>query len=65
MGEDNISQEFILKYIDETRNYFLEKIKQSELMSRKQKNICATLNYIKRFLILSSACISIGIRVLQ
>ena len=65
MGEDNISQEFILKYIDETRNYFLEKIKQSELMSRKQKIVCATLNYIKRFLILSSACISIGIRVLQ
>ena len=33
MGEENISQEFTLKNIDETRNYFVEKIEQSELMS--------------------------------
>ena len=31
MAEENISQEFRLKNIDETRNYFLEKIKQNEL----------------------------------
>ena len=29
MVEENISQEFKLKYIDETRNYFLEEIKQN------------------------------------
>ena len=37
MKEKNISQEFRLKNIDETRNYFLEEIKQNELISRKYK----------------------------
>ena len=37
MVEENISQEFILKNIDKTKNYFLEKIKQNELMSKKHK----------------------------
>ena len=32
---ENISQKCRLKNIDETRNYLLEKIGQSELMSRK------------------------------
>ena len=31
MAEENISQEFRLKNIGETRNYFLEKIKQNKL----------------------------------
>ena len=35
--EEKISQEFRLKNIDETRNYFLEEIKQKELISKKQK----------------------------
>ena len=39
-----MNQEFRFKNIDETRNYFLEKIKQSELMSRKDKKVCANLN---------------------
>ena len=30
-----MSQEFTLKNIEETRNYFLEEIEQNELMSRK------------------------------
>ena len=63
MVEENISQEFRLKNIDETRNYFLEEIKQNELMSRKHKKVCTTLNYIKHFLILASTitgCISIS-----
>ena len=30
-----MSQEFRLKNTDETRNYFLEDIKQNELMSKK------------------------------
>ena len=63
MVEENISQEFRLKNIDETRNYFLEEIKQNELMSRKHKKVCTTLNYIEYFLILASTitgCISIS-----
>ena len=40
MKEKNIGQEFGLKNIDETRNYFLE---QYELISRKHKKICAIL----------------------
>ena len=51
MAEENISQEFRLKNIDETRNYFLEEIKQTELMSKK---VCKTLNYIEHFHILAS-----------
>ena len=61
MVEENISQKFRLKNIDETRNYFLEEMKQNELMSRKHKKVCATLNYIEDFLILASTitgCIS-------
>ena len=46
MVEENISQELRLKNIDETRNYFLEEIKQNELMSKKHKNVCTTLNLI-------------------
>ena len=59
----NMSQEFRLKNIDETRNYFLEEIEQNELMSRKHKKVCATLNYIEHFLILAfpiTGCISIS-----
>ena len=39
MTEENISQEFKLKNIDETRNYFFEEIKENELMSKKDKNV--------------------------
>ena len=52
MCQESISQEFRLRNIDETRNYFLEKIKQNELMSKKHKKVCTTLNYIEYFLIL-------------
>ena len=50
-----MSQEFRLKNIDDTRNYFLEQIGQNELMSRKHKKVCTTLNYIEHFFILASA----------
>ena len=63
MVEEIISQEFTLKNIDETRNYFVEEIKQNELMCNKHKKVCATLNYIEHFLILGSVvtgCISIS-----
>ena len=50
MVEENVSQEFRLKYIDETRNYFLEEKKKNELVSKKHKKICKTLYYIEHFL---------------
>ena len=45
----NIDQEFRLKNIDETRNYFVEEIEQKELMSNKHKKVCTTLNHIEHF----------------
>ena len=48
-----MSQEFRLKNIDERRTYFLEEIQQNELMSRNHEKVCATLNYIEHFFILS------------
>ena len=44
--EETMIQEFRLKNMDETRNYFLEEIEQNELMSRKYRMVCKTLNYI-------------------
>ena len=35
MVEENIIQEFRLKNIGETKNYFIKKISQNELMSKK------------------------------
>ena len=58
-----MSQEFRLKNIDERRTYFLEEIQQNELMSRNHEKVCATLNYIEHFFILSptiTVCISIS-----
>ena len=63
MSEEHISQEFRLKNVDHTRNYFFEEKKQNELMSKKHKKVCTTLNCIEHFLILASAvtgCISIS-----
>ena len=54
MVQENISQEFRLKNIDETRNYFLREIKQNELTSKKQNKVCTTLNYTEHFLIFTS-----------
>ena len=63
MVEEDIIQKFRLKNIDKTRSYSLEEIKQYELMSKKHKKVCTTLNYIEHFLILASTitgCISIS-----
>ena len=54
MVKENLKQEFRLKNIDETRIYFLEEIKQNELISRKHKKVYTALNYIEHFLILAS-----------
>ena len=63
MAEENISQEFRLKNINETRNYLIEEINLNELISKKHKKVCTTVNYIEHFLILASTitgCISIS-----
>ena len=61
MFEENISQEFRLKNIDETRNYFIKEINQNEPMSKNYKKISTVLNYIEHILILVSTvtgCVS-------
>ena len=35
LAEENISQQLRLKQIDNTRNYFIEEMKQNELISKK------------------------------
>ena len=55
----NRSQKFRLKIIDETRNYFLEEIKQNEFMSRKHKKVCTTLNHIEHVLVLPSKLLDV------
>ena len=59
MVEENISQEFRLKISMK----LLEELEQNELMKKKHKRFCTTLNYIEHFLILTSTitgCISIS-----
>ena len=36
------------------RNYLIEEINRHELMSKKHKMICTTLNYIEHFLVVAS-----------
>ena len=63
MAEQNIIQEFRLKNIGETRNYFIEEVNQNDLMSKKDKKVCTALNYIEYLLVLASAvtgCVSIS-----
>ena len=52
MAEENISQEFRRENIDETTNYLIDKIMRNELISKKHKKVCTTLNYIEQVLIL-------------
>ena len=37
--------------INETKNYFIEEIKQRDLVSKKHKKVCTFLNYIENLLI--------------
>ena len=64
MAEENINLEFWLKNMYKARSYFLEEIEQNELMSKKQKKVFATPNYVKNFIISASAvtwCILISV----
>ena len=54
MTQENINQEYILKNIDERRNYFIKEINQNELMSKKHKKVFRVLNYIENLLLLVS-----------
>ena len=63
MTEENIGEEFRLKEIDKTRNYFVEEIKQNKLIIKKHKNVCKILNYTEHLLSLASTvteCVSIS-----
>ena len=63
MSEESISQEFRLKNIDKTKNYLIGELNQDELISKKQKKVCTTLNYIEHFLIVAitvTGCVSIS-----
>ena len=64
MSEENITQEFRLKNIDEKRNYLIQELIQNELMSKKHKNVYRVLNYIENLLILISTvngCVFISV----
>ena len=50
ISKKSISQEYGLNNIDETRKYFIEKINQNELMSKKNKKNCRVLNSIEQLL---------------
>ena len=41
------------KHRNVCRNYLIEEINRNELMSKKHKKNCTTLNYIENFLILA------------
>ena len=63
MAGEKISQEFRSKEIDKTTNYFIEDIKQNELISKKHKKVCKILKYTEHLLILASTvtrCVSIS-----
>ena len=64
MLEESTNQEKFDWNVDETRNYLIEEINRNELMSKKHKKVCTTLNYIEHFLIVASSiteCISISV----
>ena len=54
MKQESLSQEFTLKNINETGNYFLEEIEQNKWMSRNHKKVYSVLNYNQHLLILAS-----------
>ena len=54
MEKENASLEFRFKKIGETRNYYLEEIWHNELISKKHKKTCKTVNYVEHILILAS-----------
>ena len=63
MKEENRDQELRLKITEEIKIYFIKKINQHELISKKHKKVSAILNCTDNFIILVSrfpGCISIS-----
>ena len=61
--KENLLQEFTLKNIEQTTNYFVAEILQSELLFKRHNKVWTTLNYIELFLILDFTvtwCISVS-----
>ena len=61
--EQNISQEFRLKNTNETRNYFIEEVNQTNWWVRNTKRVDPAFNYIEHPLILTfmvPGCVSIS-----
>ena len=54
MGEENVSQEFRSKEIDEIRNYFIEEVNKIELIGKKHEKVWKILNYFEHLPILAS-----------
>ena len=53
--------------IEKARNFMIKEINQDDLMSKKHKKLCTTLNYIEHLLILASAstgCVTVSVLLL-
>ena len=49
-AEESILQDFRLRKIDETKNYFIEEMKKDDLMFKKHKKVYIVLRYIEKSL---------------
>ena len=59
MTKENISQEFRLKNIKETKKDFIEEKNLNKLINKEHKKGCTVLNYIERLLILTSRLLDV------
>ena len=55
IAEENISQKYRSKNIDQIKNYFIKEIDRNELMSKEHQQLSRFFNYIEYLLILVSA----------
>ena len=64
MAGENVSHKYRTKEIDKARYYFIEEIKQNELISKKHKNVYSILNHTEHLLVLASVvtgCVLISV----
>ena len=54
---EEVSLEFRLRKIDETKNYLLDEINHNNVMSEKNKKTCKYLNFVELLVILDSTVI--------
>ena len=53
--------------IEKARNFMIKEINQDDLMSKKHKKLCTTLNYIEHLLTLafaSTGCVTVSVLLL-